>query len=127
MGERTWVGAAAAGAAVGWWAMRRSTEQDLRGRVAVVTGASRGLGYRLADLLAQAGCPVAICARGMHDIKEAGLKLASHGSRVMARAVDVSDPVAVTELIAEVEQHFGRVDILVNNAGIIQAGPMAAM
>ncbi|MDB4967876.1 MAG: short-chain dehydrogenase/reductase [Myxococcales bacterium] len=128
MDKRAWLGAAAGGGlAVGWWAVRRSREQDLRGRVAVVTGGSRGLGYRLADLLARAGCSIAICSRGSHEIKEAGLKLAGYGVPVLARAVDVSDPVAVTEFIGEIEQHFGRIDILVNNAGIIQAGPVEEM
>jgi NAD(P)-dependent dehydrogenase (short-subunit alcohol dehydrogenase family) len=127
MDKRMWLGAAAGGALVGWWAARRLTEQDLRGRVAVVTGGSRGLGYRLADLLAQAGCPVAICARSAHEIKEAGLKLAGHGVPVMAREVDVSDPVAMSAFIDEVEQHFGTIDILINNAGIIQAGPAEEM
>lgn len=112
---------------VGWFAARRLRAQSLRGRVAVVTGATRGLGLRIATLLAQAGCPVAICARQDHEVAEAGLRLAGWGAQVMARRVDVSDPVAVGEFIDEVEQHFGRVDILVNNAGIIQAGPLEDM
>lgn len=127
MDNRVWLGAGAFGALVGWWAARRVREQDLRGRVAVVTGATRGLGLRIATELARAGCPLAICARNAHEVKEAGLRLAGYGSSVMARSVDVSDPVAVGEFIDEVETHFGRVDILVNNAGIIQTGPLENM
>ncbi len=127
MDRRVWFGAGAIGALVGWWAARRAREQDLRGRVAVVTGATRGLGLRIATLLAEAGCPLAICARDAHEVKEAGLRLAGHGTSVMARSVDVSDPVAVNDFIDEVETHFGRVDILVNNAGIIQTGPLENM
>jgi NAD(P)-dependent dehydrogenase (short-subunit alcohol dehydrogenase family) len=127
MDKRIWFGAGAAGALVGWWAARRARMQDLRGQVAVVTGGTRGLGLRIATLLAEAGCPVAICARDEHDVKEAGLRLAGYGATVMARRVDVSDPVAVGEFLDEVEGHFGRIDILVNNAGIMQAGPLEDM
>lgn len=127
MDKRIWFGAGAVGALVGWWATRRVRVQELRGQVAVVTGGTRGLGLRIATLLAEAGCPVAICAREEHDVHEAGLRLAGYGSSVMARRVDVSDPVAVGEFLDEVEGHFGRIDILVNNAGIIQAGPLEDM
>src|SRR3954471_10308739 len=127
MKKRIWWAAAASGGLVGWWAARRLGAQSLRGRVAVVTGATRGLGLRVATLLAEAGCPVAICARDDHEVKEAGLRLAGYGSSVMARRVDVSDPVAMDLFIDEVESHFGRIDILVNNAGIIQAGPLEDM
>jgi short-subunit dehydrogenase len=127
MNKRIWFGAAASGALFGWWATRRLGVQSLRGRVAVVTGATRGLGERIATLLAQSGCSLAICARDAHEVKTAGLRLAGWGQSVMARPVDVSDPVAVNAFVDEVEAHFGRVDILVNNAGIIQAGPLEDM
>jgi short-subunit dehydrogenase len=127
MDKRVWLGIAAGGAAVGWWAARRMTEQDLRGRVAVVTGGSRGLGLRIAERLARAGCPVAICARDEQQLQDAGRQLARWGSPVMVRRVDVADPAATAELIEEVEQHFGGIDILVNNASIMQAGPLEEM
>lgn len=112
---------------LGLWISRRAGAQSLRGRVAVVTGATRGLGERIATRLAQEGCALAICARDLHEVKEAGLRLAGYGSSVMARRVDVSDPIAVGAFTDEVEAHFGRIDILVNNAGIIQAGPLEDM
>ncbi|HEY2744673.1 MAG TPA: SDR family NAD(P)-dependent oxidoreductase [Polyangia bacterium] len=127
MKKRIWFAAAIGGGILGWRAARRAHVPSLRGRVAVVTGATRGLGERIATELAEAGCPLAICARDEHEVKEAGLRLAGHGTSVMARRVDVSDPVAVDAFIDEVEAHFGRVDILVNNAGIIQAGPLEDM
>ena len=95
MQKRIWLGAGAVGALLGWWATRRAREQDLRGRVVIVTGATRGLGLRIATRLARAGCALAICARDAHEVKEAGLRLAGYGGSVMARSVDVSDPVAV--------------------------------
>jgi NAD(P)-dependent dehydrogenase (short-subunit alcohol dehydrogenase family) len=127
MNKRTWLGAAAGGALLGWWAVQKFREQDLRGRVAVVTGATRGLGLRLAKLLAKAGCSVAICERDEHEVLETGLWLGGWGSPVLARRVDVSDPVAVSAFIDEVEAELGGIDILVNNAGIIQAGPLEEM
>src|SRR6185312_3244039 len=127
MTRRLWFGAAAGAALLGWLATRRTRAHSLRGRVALVTGATRGLGERIATLLAQEGCALAICARDLHEVKEAGLRLAGYGASVMARRVDVSDPVAVGAFIDEVEAHFGRIDILVNNAGIIQTGPLENM
>src|SRR4051812_50167872 len=106
MMKRIWWAAAASGGAVGWWLTRRLRAQSLRGRVAVVTGGTRGLGLRIATLLAQAGCPVAICARDEHDVKQAGLRLAGYGSSVMARRGGVRDPGGGEEIV-----HGGRGDL----------------
>jgi NAD(P)-dependent dehydrogenase (short-subunit alcohol dehydrogenase family) len=125
--RRLWLGAAAGGAAIGYAIARRLREQDLHGRVALVTGASRGLGFRIADRLAAAGCPLAICARERQQLAEARDRLARHGLPVYARSVDVSDPTAAAAFVAEVEAELGRIDILVNNAGIIQVGPLEDM
>ena len=125
--RQVWWGSLAGGAAIGLLAARRLREQDLRGQVALVTGGSRGLGLRIADLLAAAGCPVAICAREPEQLAAARDQLARHGLPVYARSVDVADAAAVAAFVAEVEQALGRVDILVNNAGIIQVGPLADM
>lgn len=75
--RRVWWGAAAGGAAVGVPTARRPREQDLHGRVAPVTGASRGLGLRPADAPAEAVCPLAICAREPERLETA----ARHPSR----------------------------------------------
>jgi NAD(P)-dependent dehydrogenase (short-subunit alcohol dehydrogenase family) len=116
-----------AGLLASWRLLRRRAVEDLHGKVAVVTGGSRGLGYRIADRLAAAGCTVAICSRTSEEVHAAGLELSRHGNGVLAWICDVSDARAVQDFIGRVEGHFGRIDILVNNAGIIQAGPLEDM
>jgi NAD(P)-dependent dehydrogenase (short-subunit alcohol dehydrogenase family) len=102
-------------------------EEDLRGQVAVITGASRGLGFLLARELAKQGCKVAICARDAAELERARLDPESQGAEVFSAVFDVSDQVQVERFIAEVTSHFGQVDALLNVAGVIQAGPMRRM
>lgn len=89
------------------------------GQVAVVTGASSGIGLATARLLLDQGARVAICARGEGRLLEvAAVMRRDHGEgRVLARAVNVLDPAAVGAFAAEVGEAFGRCDLLVNNAG----------
>ena len=93
----------------------------LDGRVAIVTGASRGLGAGMALALAEAGADVALVARG----DTAGLqeKIAALGRRSVAVAVDVAAPDAAQKILGETAAALGRADILVNNAGIIRRAP----
>jgi len=95
--------------------------------VAVVTGASRGLGFLLARQLARRGHDVVICARSEAGLAVAAADLAQTGARVHAVVCDVSVKADVERLIAEATAAFGRIDVLVNNAGLIQVGPMATM
>lgn len=91
---------------------------ELEGRVAVVTGASRGIGFGIAEALAREGCRLAICARGEEDLREAARTLEERsGTEVLALPLDVTDPGAGEHLLAETAGRFGRVDALVNNAG----------
>ncbi|MGB8886837.1 MAG: SDR family oxidoreductase [Candidatus Korobacteraceae bacterium] len=98
----------------------------LRGKVAVVTGGSRGIGFAIARTLALEGCNVVITGRDAAVLKKSATqisKLAAGGAQppqVVALACDVRDPESVASLFAEVKQRFGKVDILVNNAGITQ-------
>ena len=102
----------------------------LHGKVALVTGASRGIGNAVAKTLIQEGCQVAICARGAERLHAAVADL-SHGKnghenrRVLGISTDVTNEAAVQELVAKVHRAFGRIDILVNNcAGLwIQPPP----
>jgi NAD(P)-dependent dehydrogenase (short-subunit alcohol dehydrogenase family) len=108
-------------------AAARRSEEELRGRTALVTGGSRGLGFLLARTLAREGCQVAICARDSDELERARSSLGSEGGEIFVRRCDVSDQRQVEELVESVAEHFGPVDILVNNAGVIQVGPMQTM
>lgn len=91
----------------------------LDGKVALVTGGSRGLGYFIAEGLAEAGAEVAICGRGRSaGLDEARQRLARTGRDCIAIQCDVSDEEQVITMTARVKEHYGRCDILVNNAGI---------
>jgi len=92
-------------------AAERAAAADLRGKVAVVTGASRGIGLAIAVALADAGCRVALAAR----FRDPNVQRKLGG---FAQSCDVRDERSVCALFAAVERRFGRVDVLVNNAGI---------
>ena len=87
-------------------------------RVAIVTGASRGIGRAIADRLAADGFDLAICGTRENTIQEVAGELSDSGVEVMARALDVAEREAVEGFVKEVSSHFGRLDVLVNNAGI---------
>jgi short-subunit dehydrogenase len=99
---------------------RRHAAFDLRGKTALVTGGSRGLGFALADELAGEGARVVICARDEERLERARTLLQKHRGDVRAIPCDVSDREQVESLVAEA----GRVDVLVNNAGVISVGPL---
>ena len=92
---------------------------SIKGRVAVVTGASRGIGEAIADALAAEGCRLALAARSIDRLEEVagGLRL-RHGVEVLTVPTDIGDEDQARRLIETVEGHFGAVDILVNNAGM---------
>jgi 3-oxoacyl-[acyl-carrier protein] reductase len=95
------------------------TGQDLRGRVALVTGASRGIGAAIALALADAGAAVAVNYRERADDANAVVAgITAKGGRAMAVAADVSQAASVTAMVEQVAAALGPVDILVNNAGI---------
>ena len=116
-------GVAAAAAVV----RRRRRRIDVAGRIALVTGGSRGLGLLIARELVERGARVAICARDADELERARRKLRSAGADVLAVQADVSDPRSVKSLFAAVYDRWGTVDILVNNAGIIDVGPFWTM
>src|SRR5690349_24559872 len=89
---------------------------DLRGKVAVVTGASRGIGKAVAQALLQEGCSVAICSRNAERLEIAVSELSATGP-IFGLSTDVTDESAVQRFIDAVLKKFGRIDILVNNAG----------
>lgn len=90
----------------------------LTGRVAIVTGASEGLGLATARLLLQEGASVAICSRRREAIADAARQLiAETGGNVIGFAADMSKLADIQQFVHQVVEHFGRIDILVNNAG----------
>jgi NAD(P)-dependent dehydrogenase (short-subunit alcohol dehydrogenase family) len=95
----------------------------LDGKVAVVTGASSGLGVAFAQALAQAGADVALGARRVERLQETKALVEATGRRAITVATDVAKPEDCTALIEAAVRELGRVDILVNNAGVGTAVP----
>jgi len=95
----------------------------LDGKVAIVTGASAGLGVAFAEGLAAAGADVAIGARRADRLDETKARVETLGRRCVAVATDVTDPEGCTRLVAAAVDELGRVDILVNSAGTASAMP----
>jgi 3-oxoacyl-[acyl-carrier protein] reductase len=90
---------------------------ELRGKVAVVTGASRGIGKAIAQSLLNEGCAVAICGRNVERLNAAVSDLSKAAPRILGVPTDVTDEAAVTKFVTAALEAFGRIDILVNNAG----------
>jgi 3-oxoacyl-[acyl-carrier protein] reductase len=101
---------------------------SLNGKVAIVTGGSRGIGRAIAEALAQDGAAVVInyCANDV-AAGEAVRAIAASGGRAVSIRVDVSRPQAAAELFAFAEERFGRADILVCNAGVAAVMPLTAI
>ena len=92
---------------------------QLSGKVAVVTGSTRGIGYAIARALAEAGARVVVSSRRPAKVEEATRSLRGSGAgQVLGIPCDVRDPEACARLIAKTIDGFGRLDILVNNAGL---------
>ena len=91
---------------------------SLEGQVALITGASGGLGEHFARLLAREGCAVAVSARRLDRVESLAGELAGAGHRAMAIRLDVADAQAIGPALDEVEAGLGPVSILVNNAGV---------
>lgn len=130
--------------AVAWWAWRAfGPRYDLRGKVALVTGGSRGLGLAIARELVRKGAHVVICARSADELASAKHDLEQRGGpgprrrtgqgaerplKVLAVPVDVTDGNAMVRLVGDARLHMGApVDVLVNNAGVMRVGPIDTM
>ena len=99
----------------------------LSGKVAIVTGASGGIGQAIAVRLAADGADVAVCGQNQERLQETAELVKKQGRRVEMLTPDVSKGVAVQEAVASVEKTWGRIDILVNNAGITKDGLVMRM
>lgn len=92
-------------------------ELGLRGKVVLVTGASRGIGRAIAEAFAAEGCRLCICARGRQTLEEAAAVLRQRGAEVLAVAADVTQPDQVEHVVQAALERYGRIDVLVNNVG----------
>jgi NAD(P)-dependent dehydrogenase (short-subunit alcohol dehydrogenase family) len=102
--------------------MKASQIFDLTGRVALVTGASSGLGRRFAEVLAANGAAVALVARRADRLADLQRRIETAGGRAVAIAADVLDRAAMARAFDQAEAAFGTVTILVNNAGVAHSG-----
>ncbi|MBI4553420.1 MAG: glucose 1-dehydrogenase [Candidatus Latescibacteria bacterium] len=89
----------------------------LTGRVALITGSSRGIGKAIAVGFADEGCRVSLCARGKDILEQTAAELRAKGVTVLATVADMTKPDDITRVVDATVQAFGRVDILVNNVG----------
>jgi 3-oxoacyl-[acyl-carrier protein] reductase len=100
-------------------------ELSLQGKVAIVTGASKGIGKAIAQELAQEGVHVILCARGQALLEEVALAIRQQtDTQVLPVPADLSSLDGVRTLVRHTREHFGTVDILVNNAGAIRSGSL---
>ncbi|MDX6343985.1 MAG: hypothetical protein QOH87_4123, partial [Trebonia sp.] len=95
----------------------------LDGAVAIITGASSGLGVAFATALAEAGAAVAIAGRRVGHLEQTREAILARGGEALVVSADVADPAQCDALVAKALERFGKVSILVNNAGIGSGGP----
>src|SRR5450756_1051019 len=105
--------------------MKAAEMFNLKGRVALVTGASSGLGKQFARALADNGAAVALVARRVDRLSELQKSIETVGGRAVAIEADVTDRAAMARAFDAAEKAFGTVTILVNNAGIAQSSKRA--
>lgn len=99
--------------------MMNSIEQELQGKVAIVTGGGRGIGRGIAERLAKAGAEIIIADIDISKAKKTAERLAKKGKNSLAIQADISRERAINFLIRKSLEKFGKVDILINNAGIM--------
>src|SRR2546428_815667 len=107
--------------------LMESNERALNGQVALVTGASSGLGRATTLALAQAGADVALLARSADDLQQVITELTASGRRAVAFAGDLAHEDYITNAVARAIETFGRIDILVNAAGIDAPGAVVQL
>ena len=91
---------------------------DFKGKNVLITGASRGIGFALAEAFAQAGANLSLCATHEDALKEAAQKLAGYGVKIYTQAVNISRAEDCDKLVQNTVAELGSLDVLVNNAGI---------
>jgi len=108
-------------------ALRKTRAIDLNGRVALITGGSRGLGLAMARELGSRGARITIAARDQAELERASDDLEGRGIHVDVVPCDVADADALRALVDAIVEREGRLDVLINNAGVITVGPIDHM
>jgi NAD(P)-dependent dehydrogenase (short-subunit alcohol dehydrogenase family) len=111
-------------------ALRPTNAFSFRGRIALITGGSRGLGLALAEELLREGASVALLARDSREMDGACQQLKRRRlpmEKLQTIRCDVTDPKQLTQAVQQADRHFGRIDVLINSAGSIAVGPFEAM
>lgn len=96
---------------------------DLTGKTAIVTGATKGLGYSIAMALAECGADIVVVSRNDGDCKRVAEEIKNKGRKSLAHACDVTKKSMIEELVSETIDIFGKIDILINNAGVAVTKP----
>ena len=91
---------------------------DFKGKTVIITGASRGIGFALAEAFAKAGANLALCATQEKTLQEAAEKLAGFGVKIYTQAINIAKADDCEKFVQNIVQEFGSLDVLVNNAGI---------
>jgi NAD(P)-dependent dehydrogenase (short-subunit alcohol dehydrogenase family) len=107
--------------------MRAADLFDLSGKVAIVAGGSRGIGFAVAGGLASSGAEVVVANSTAEEGERAAADIRSRGHRARAMPLDLRRPESIAQLIDGMRQAFDRIDILVNSVGIIRRGPIEAV
>jgi len=111
--EETWI----IGSTVYKYFSSDNSKTSLQGKVAVITGAGRGIGRAIAMRFANAGADIAICARTIDALKDTQQLVEQSGRRCLAGVADLADPISTSAFCQSVVNEFGKINILVNNAG----------
>jgi len=106
-----------------WMSGIRRPTVELRGKIALISGGSRGLGLAIAQEFGKQGCKIGLCARDQAELDQAAKQLEQMNIETAVFVCDLTKETEITSLVERVVEHFGRIDILVNNAGEIKVAP----